>query len=169
MLGNVQFFMLTQFLSLLSVCFPALPCWTPCCSNQQHLKMPQFREHCSMTQSTPSAGLCFDQIITWIAFYFCCYESSVFAVCSNGFVEGRHIMKLRQQLQKHGYSQSFTTDEKGLLIWESFSGRHLFCLKWLSLRYSCYFCLSDPEEFLSVIMHHILALDPLLKLYTYYS
>uniref|UniRef100_A0A3Q2WCT1 Ubiquitin carboxyl-terminal hydrolase CYLD n=1 Tax=Haplochromis burtoni TaxID=8153 RepID=A0A3Q2WCT1_HAPBU len=53
---------------------------------------------------------------------------------SNGFVEGRHIMKLRQQLQKHGYSQSFTTDEK------------------------------DPEEFLSVIMHHILALDPLLKL-----
>uniref|UniRef100_A0A669CLE9 Cylindromatosis (turban tumor syndrome), like n=1 Tax=Oreochromis niloticus TaxID=8128 RepID=A0A669CLE9_ORENI len=53
---------------------------------------------------------------------------------SNGFVEGKHIMKLRQQLQKHGYSQSFTTDEK------------------------------DPEEFLSVIMHHILALDPLLKL-----
>ncbi|GAA6219596.1 ubiquitin carboxyl-terminal hydrolase CYLD-like [Lates japonicus] len=53
---------------------------------------------------------------------------------SKGFVEGRHIMKLRQQLQKHGYSHSFTTDEK------------------------------DPEEFLSVIMHHILALDPLLKL-----
>ncbi|TNN63930.1 Ubiquitin carboxyl-terminal hydrolase CYLD [Liparis tanakae] len=51
-----------------------------------------------------------------------------------GFVEGRHIMKLRQQLQKHGYSKSFTTDEK------------------------------DPEEFLTVIMHHILALDPLLKL-----
>lgn len=53
---------------------------------------------------------------------------------SKGFVEARHVMKLRQQLQKHGYSQSFTTDEK------------------------------DPEEFLSVIMHHILALDPLLKL-----
>ncbi|XP_040040448.2 ubiquitin carboxyl-terminal hydrolase CYLD isoform X1 [Gasterosteus aculeatus] len=51
-----------------------------------------------------------------------------------GFVEGRHIMKLRQQLQSHGYSKSFTTDEK------------------------------DPEEFLTVIMHHILALDPLLKL-----
>ncbi|XP_074525202.1 ubiquitin carboxyl-terminal hydrolase CYLD [Halichoeres trimaculatus] len=51
-----------------------------------------------------------------------------------GFVEGRHIMKLRQQLQRHGYSHSFTTDEK------------------------------DPEEFLTVIMHHILALDPLLKL-----
>ncbi|XP_026201963.1 ubiquitin carboxyl-terminal hydrolase CYLD [Anabas testudineus] len=53
---------------------------------------------------------------------------------SKGFVEGRHIMKLRQQLQKHGYSNSFTTDEK------------------------------DPEEFLIVIMHHILSLDPLLKL-----
>ncbi|CAJ1059422.1 ubiquitin carboxyl-terminal hydrolase CYLD-like [Xyrichtys novacula] len=51
-----------------------------------------------------------------------------------GFVEGRHVMKLRQQLQNHGYSHSFTTDEK------------------------------DPEEFLTVIMHHILALDPLLKL-----
>ncbi|XP_040896761.1 ubiquitin carboxyl-terminal hydrolase CYLD [Toxotes jaculatrix] len=53
---------------------------------------------------------------------------------SKGFVEGRHIMKLRQQLQKHGYSRSFTTEEK------------------------------DPEEFLIVIMQHILALDPLLKL-----
>ncbi|KAF7651192.1 hypothetical protein LDENG_00114450 [Lucifuga dentata] len=53
---------------------------------------------------------------------------------SKGFVEGRYIMKLRQQLQKHGYSRSFTTDEK------------------------------DPEEFLIVIMHHILALEPLLKL-----
>ncbi|KAM9365577.1 ubiquitin carboxyl-terminal hydrolase CYLD isoform 2-T2 [Pholidichthys leucotaenia] len=53
---------------------------------------------------------------------------------SKGFVEGRHVMKLRQQLRKHGYSHSFTTDEK------------------------------DPEEFLIVIMHHILALDPLLKL-----
>ncbi|XP_034529613.1 LOW QUALITY PROTEIN: ubiquitin carboxyl-terminal hydrolase CYLD [Notolabrus celidotus] len=51
-----------------------------------------------------------------------------------GFVKGEHIMKLRQQLQKHGYSHSFTTDEK------------------------------DPEEFLTVIMHQILALDPLLKL-----
>uniref|UniRef100_A0A3Q4BNC8 USP domain-containing protein n=1 Tax=Mola mola TaxID=94237 RepID=A0A3Q4BNC8_MOLML len=49
-----------------------------------------------------------------------------------GFVEGRHIMKLRQQLQNHGHSHSFTTDEK-------------------------------PEEFLTVIMHHILALEPLLK------
>ncbi|XP_042338720.1 ubiquitin carboxyl-terminal hydrolase CYLD isoform X2 [Plectropomus leopardus] len=53
---------------------------------------------------------------------------------SNGFVAGRHIMKLREQLQRHGYSHSFTTDEK------------------------------DPEEFLTIIMHHILALDPLLKL-----
>ncbi|XP_057698022.1 ubiquitin carboxyl-terminal hydrolase CYLD [Corythoichthys intestinalis] len=53
---------------------------------------------------------------------------------SEGFVEGRRIMKLRQQLEKHGYCHSFTTEEK------------------------------DPEEFLNVIMHHILALDPLLKL-----
>ncbi|KAL6108404.1 uncharacterized protein ACO6RY_18932 [Pungitius sinensis] len=53
---------------------------------------------------------------------------------TKGFVEGRHIMKLRQQLQNHGYSKSFTTEEK------------------------------DPEEFLTVIMQHILALDPLLKL-----
>lgn len=27
-------------------------------------------------------------------------------------------------------------------------------------------CLSDPEEFLTVIMQHILALEPLLKLYS---
>nr|XP_020481195.1 ubiquitin carboxyl-terminal hydrolase CYLD-like isoform X2 [Monopterus albus] len=53
---------------------------------------------------------------------------------SKGFVKGHHVMKLRQQLQRHGYSHSFTTEEK------------------------------DPEEFLTVIMHHILALDPLLKL-----
>ncbi|XP_034035287.1 ubiquitin carboxyl-terminal hydrolase CYLD [Thalassophryne amazonica] len=53
---------------------------------------------------------------------------------SQGFVEGRHIMKLRQQLQNQGYSRSFTTEEK------------------------------DPEEFLIVIMHHILNLEPLLKL-----
>uniref|UniRef100_A0A3P9IPY6 Ubiquitin carboxyl-terminal hydrolase CYLD n=1 Tax=Oryzias latipes TaxID=8090 RepID=A0A3P9IPY6_ORYLA len=53
---------------------------------------------------------------------------------SKGFVECRHVMKLRQLLQKHGYSRSFTTEEK------------------------------DPEEFLIVVMHHILALDPLLKL-----
>ncbi|XP_017289779.1 ubiquitin carboxyl-terminal hydrolase CYLD [Kryptolebias marmoratus] len=53
---------------------------------------------------------------------------------SKGFVEGQHIMKFRMQLQRHGYSHSFTTDEK------------------------------DPEEFLNIVMHHILALDPLLKL-----
>ncbi|KAF6716941.1 Ubiquitin carboxyl-terminal hydrolase CYLD [Oryzias melastigma] len=53
---------------------------------------------------------------------------------SKGFVECRHVMKLRQLLQKHGYSRSFTTEEK------------------------------DPEEFLIVVMHHILALEPLLKL-----
>ncbi|MEQ2195518.1 hypothetical protein XENOCAPTIV_014111 [Xenoophorus captivus] len=32
---------------------------------------------------------------------------------SKGFVHGRHIMKFREQLQDHGYSRSFTTDEKG--------------------------------------------------------
>ncbi|MEQ2307657.1 hypothetical protein AMECASPLE_020605, partial [Ameca splendens] len=53
---------------------------------------------------------------------------------SKGFVHGRHIMKFREQLQDHGYSRSFTTDEK------------------------------DPEEFLLIVMHHILALEPLLKL-----
>uniref|UniRef100_A0A3Q2TIL2 Ubiquitin carboxyl-terminal hydrolase CYLD n=1 Tax=Fundulus heteroclitus TaxID=8078 RepID=A0A3Q2TIL2_FUNHE len=53
---------------------------------------------------------------------------------SKGFVPGRHVMKFREQLQNHGYSHSFTTDEK------------------------------DPEEFLIIVMHHILALDPLLKL-----
>lgn len=35
------------------------------------------------------------------------------AVCSKGFVQGQHIMRFREQLQKHGYCQSFTTDEKG--------------------------------------------------------
>ncbi|XP_043985815.1 ubiquitin carboxyl-terminal hydrolase CYLD [Gambusia affinis] len=53
---------------------------------------------------------------------------------SKGFVPGQHIMRFREQLQKHGYCQSFTTDEK------------------------------DPEEFLIIVMHHILALEPLLKL-----
>ncbi|XP_059922336.1 ubiquitin carboxyl-terminal hydrolase CYLD isoform X3 [Gadus macrocephalus] len=55
---------------------------------------------------------------------------------SKGFVEGRHIMKLRQQLLNHGYSHTFTTHEK------------------------------DPEEFLTIIMQHIMALEPLLKLST---
>ncbi|KAJ7986335.1 hypothetical protein DPEC_G00338860 [Dallia pectoralis] len=53
---------------------------------------------------------------------------------SMGFVEGRHVMKLRQQLQSLGYCHTFTTDEK------------------------------DPEEFLTLVMHDILCLDPLLKL-----
>ncbi|KAM6962584.1 ubiquitin carboxyl-terminal hydrolase CYLD [Aplochiton taeniatus] len=51
-----------------------------------------------------------------------------------GFVEGQHIMKLRQQLQQRGYSHSYTSEEK------------------------------DPEEFLTLIMHYILCLEPLLKL-----
>ncbi|XP_067086424.1 ubiquitin carboxyl-terminal hydrolase CYLD [Osmerus mordax] len=53
---------------------------------------------------------------------------------SKGFVEGKHIMKLRQQLQDRGYCHSYTTEEK------------------------------DPEEFLSLIMHQILCLEPLLKI-----
>ncbi|XP_053709343.1 ubiquitin carboxyl-terminal hydrolase CYLD [Synchiropus splendidus] len=53
---------------------------------------------------------------------------------SNGFVKADHIMKLREQLQKHGYSRTFTTEEK------------------------------DPEEFLTIVMQDILALEPLLKL-----
>uniref|UniRef100_A0A8C6S2L8 ubiquitinyl hydrolase 1 n=1 Tax=Neogobius melanostomus TaxID=47308 RepID=A0A8C6S2L8_9GOBI len=40
-----------------------------------------------------------------------CYMDS--ALFRDGFVEGRHVMNLRKQLQKHGFSQSFTTDEKG--------------------------------------------------------
>lgn len=47
--------------------------------------------------------------------------------CSKGFVEGRHIMKLRQQLQKHGYSHSFTTDEKGPFDLEALN--QLICLE----------------------------------------
>ncbi|XP_066572246.1 ubiquitin carboxyl-terminal hydrolase CYLD [Amia ocellicauda] len=51
-----------------------------------------------------------------------------------GFVPARSVMKLRKQLKEGGHCASFTTEEK------------------------------DPEEFLSLIMHHILSLDPLLKL-----
>uniref|UniRef100_A0AAZ3SEF4 ubiquitinyl hydrolase 1 n=1 Tax=Oncorhynchus tshawytscha TaxID=74940 RepID=A0AAZ3SEF4_ONCTS len=40
-----------------------------------------------------------------------CYMDS--ALFSEGFVEGRHIMKLRQQLQELGYCHTFTTEEKG--------------------------------------------------------
>ncbi|XP_046905719.1 ubiquitin carboxyl-terminal hydrolase CYLD isoform X2 [Hypomesus transpacificus] len=53
---------------------------------------------------------------------------------SKGFVDGKHIMKLRQQLQDRGYCHSYTTEEK------------------------------DPEEFLSLIMQQILCLEPLLKI-----
>ncbi|MBN3314593.1 CYLD hydrolase, partial [Atractosteus spatula] len=53
-----------------------------------------------------------------------------------GYVEASSVMKLRKQLMEGGHCASFTTDEK------------------------------DPEEFLNLVMHHILALDPLLKLKT---
>lgn len=50
-------------------------------------------------------------------FSLCCCRNKLFsdecAVCSKGFVHGRHIMRFREQLQGHGYSHSFTTDEKG--------------------------------------------------------
>ena len=39
--------------------------------------------------------------------------------CREGFVKGLQIMKLRQQLQEHGYSHSFTTDEKGQFCLEA--------------------------------------------------
>lgn len=78
-------------------------------------------------------------------------------------MEGRHIMKLRQQLQKQGYSRSFTTDEKGQLGQRFSSKRQQ--IRFFLVILDC--CLSDPEEFLTVIMHHILALDPLLKLYAH--
>ncbi|KAG7488291.1 hypothetical protein MATL_G00033130 [Megalops atlanticus] len=55
----------------------------------------------------------------------------------DGFVPSMNVMNLRQQLQKGGHSDdTFTTEEK------------------------------DPEEFLSLIMHRILSLEPLLKLST---
>ncbi|KAG7263092.1 hypothetical protein CRUP_000694 [Coryphaenoides rupestris] len=51
-----------------------------------------------------------------------------------GFVKSKYIMQLRQQLNDHGYSKTFTTDEK------------------------------DPEEFLTIIMQHIMTLEPLLEI-----
>lgn len=113
-------FHLCVFVSVLSVCFPAPLCWTPCCLNQQNLKMLQSSIHCSTTLSIPSAGVC-ALFVFFMCFaktfnYFVVKKYYVYCIlCSKGFVEGRHIMKLRQQLQKLGYSRSFTTDEKGPL------------------------------------------------------
>lgn len=45
----------------------------------------------------------------------CVWRGPLCVGSSGGFVEGRHIMKLRQQLQELGYSHSFTTEEKGAL------------------------------------------------------
>lgn len=44
-------------MSLFLACSPAPLCWTPCCSNQQNLRTPQFRTHCSTRLLTPSAGV----------------------------------------------------------------------------------------------------------------
>ncbi|XP_078542763.1 ubiquitin carboxyl-terminal hydrolase CYLD-like isoform X2 [Lissotriton helveticus] len=52
----------------------------------------------------------------------------------NGFVAAKSVMKLRRQLTQESHCPSFATSEK------------------------------DPEEFLNLIMHHILGIDPLLKL-----
>ncbi|XP_069076993.1 ubiquitin carboxyl-terminal hydrolase CYLD-like [Pleurodeles waltl] len=52
----------------------------------------------------------------------------------NGFVPASSVMKLRHQLTQESHCPSFATSEK------------------------------DPEEFLNLIMHHILGIDPLLKL-----
>ncbi|XP_042321038.1 ubiquitin carboxyl-terminal hydrolase CYLD-like [Sceloporus undulatus] len=52
----------------------------------------------------------------------------------NGFVAARSVMDLRHQLTEKGECSSFATSEK------------------------------DPEEFLNLIMHHILGIEPLLKL-----
>ncbi|XP_067416176.1 ubiquitin carboxyl-terminal hydrolase CYLD-like isoform X2 [Emydura macquarii macquarii] len=52
----------------------------------------------------------------------------------NGFVAASSVMHLREQLTEKGQCSSFATSEK------------------------------DPEEFLNLIMHHILGIEPLLKL-----
>ncbi|XP_072110542.1 ubiquitin carboxyl-terminal hydrolase CYLD-like [Mobula birostris] len=52
----------------------------------------------------------------------------------DGFVDCKKVMNLRQELTQGGYCAGFTSEEK------------------------------DPEEFLNVIMHQVLGLEPLLKL-----
>ncbi|XP_039609686.1 ubiquitin carboxyl-terminal hydrolase CYLD [Polypterus senegalus] len=61
-------------------------------------------------------------------------EEIVNPLRAKGFVPSDSVMKLRTQLMERGHSASFTTDEK------------------------------DPEEFLTLIMHHILEVEPLLHL-----
>lgn len=57
--------------SVFSACFPAPLCWTPCCLNQQNLKMPRFRTRCSMTLLTPSACVCSFMCFWKICNHFC--------------------------------------------------------------------------------------------------
>uniref|UniRef100_UPI00398F0DDA ubiquitin carboxyl-terminal hydrolase CYLD-like n=1 Tax=Pristiophorus japonicus TaxID=55135 RepID=UPI00398F0DDA len=52
----------------------------------------------------------------------------------DGFVDCKKVMNLRKELTQGGYCAGFTSEEK------------------------------DPEEFLNVIMQHVLGLEPLLKL-----
>ncbi|XP_043923268.1 ubiquitin carboxyl-terminal hydrolase CYLD-like isoform X2 [Protopterus annectens] len=61
-------------------------------------------------------------------------EEIVNPLRKHGYVDAKSIMKLRKQLTSRGHSLSYTTDEK------------------------------DPEEFLNLIMHYILGIEPLLKL-----
>lgn len=61
-------------------------------------------------------------------------EEIVNPLRKHGYVDAKSIMKLRMQLTSRGHSLSYTTDEK------------------------------DPEEFLNLIMHYILGIEPLLKL-----
>uniref|UniRef100_A0A8C5PK18 ubiquitinyl hydrolase 1 n=1 Tax=Leptobrachium leishanense TaxID=445787 RepID=A0A8C5PK18_9ANUR len=61
-------------------------------------------------------------------------EEIVNPLRKSGFVPARSVMMLRQQLMEESQCPSFTTSEK------------------------------DPEEFLNLIMHRILAMEPLLKL-----
>ncbi|XP_063307041.1 ubiquitin carboxyl-terminal hydrolase CYLD-like [Pelobates fuscus] len=61
-------------------------------------------------------------------------ENIVYPLRKTGFVSANSVMMLRQQLMEESQCPSFTTSEK------------------------------DPEEFLNLIMHRILGMEPLLKL-----
>ncbi|NWU90193.1 CYLD hydrolase, partial [Upupa epops] len=61
-------------------------------------------------------------------------EEIVYPLRKTGFVRAGSVMRLREQLTEKGQCSSFTNAEK------------------------------DPEEFLNLIMHHVLGLEPLLRL-----
>lgn len=79
----------------------------------------------------------------------------------HGYVCATKIMKLRRILEKVEAASGFTSEEKGalqivLLFLFTESNRRSYD----SLSSS----VSDPEEFLNILFHHILRVDPLLKL-----